>query len=96
MAKRYFEGAQHATRYALTRPTYPPELMKKIIGFLGMKYKGVYDYAADVGCGSGQSTQLLSPYFQKVYGYDVSGNQIKEANAKNQISNIEYQVAPET
>jgi hypothetical protein len=37
MAKRFFEGAQHATRYALTRPTYPPELMKKIIGFLGMK-----------------------------------------------------------
>jgi hypothetical protein len=37
MSKRFFEGAQHATRYALTRPTYPPELMQKIIAFLGIK-----------------------------------------------------------
>ena len=28
----------------------------------------MYDYAVDIGCGSGQSTELLSPYFQKVYG----------------------------
>ena len=40
MSKRFFEGAQHATRYALTRPTYPPELMQKIIGFLGAKVLG--------------------------------------------------------
>ncbi|CAF3703388.1 unnamed protein product [Rotaria sp. Silwood1] len=93
MSKRFFEGAQHAARYAITRPTYPPELMEKIINFLAMKYKGVYDYAVDIGCGSGQSTELLSPYFQKVYGYDVSENQIKEAKTKNKISNIEYQVS---
>jgi hypothetical protein len=37
MSKRFFEGAQHAARYALTRPTYPPELMKKIIDFLAIK-----------------------------------------------------------
>ena len=37
MSKRFFEGAQHAARYALTRPSYPPELMQKIIGFLGIK-----------------------------------------------------------
>lgn len=37
MSKRFFEGAQHAARYALTRPSYPPELMQNIIGFLSMK-----------------------------------------------------------
>jgi hypothetical protein len=37
MSKRFFEGAQHAARYALTRPSYPPELMQKIITFLSMK-----------------------------------------------------------
>ncbi|UJR08256.1 hypothetical protein I4U23_012529 [Adineta vaga] len=92
MSKRFFEGAQHAARYAATRPSYPPVLMKKIIDFLSKKYKGVYDSAADIGCGSGQSTELLSPYFKKVYGYDVSENQIKEAKAKNKLSNIEYKV----
>ncbi|CAF1381120.1 unnamed protein product, partial [Adineta steineri] len=93
MSKRFFEGAQHAARYAVTRPTYPPELMTKIINFLSMKYKNVFDYAADIGCGSGQSTELLSPYFQKVYGYDVSENQLKEAKKKNKLSNIEYKVS---
>lgn len=37
MAKRFFEGAQHAARYALNRPTYPPQIMEKIINFLGEK-----------------------------------------------------------
>lgn len=37
MSKRFFEGAQHAARYALTRPTYPKELIEKIIEFLGKK-----------------------------------------------------------
>lgn len=37
MSKRFFEGAEHAARYALTRPSYPPELMQKIINFLAMK-----------------------------------------------------------
>ncbi|CAM4794771.1 unnamed protein product [Rotaria magnacalcarata] len=93
MSKRFFEGAQHAARYALNRPTYPSELRKKIMDFLGTKYKGKYDYAVDIGCGSGQSTELLSPYFEKVYGYDVSENQIKEARTRNTISNIEYKVS---
>ena len=37
MSKRFFEGAQHAVRYAATRPSYPPELMQRIIGFLALK-----------------------------------------------------------
>lgn len=37
MSKRFFEGAQQAARYALTRPTYPKELMEKIINFLTLR-----------------------------------------------------------
>jgi len=37
MSKRFFEEAQHVARYAMTRPTYPPELMQNIIKFLSMK-----------------------------------------------------------
>ncbi|CAF0991487.1 unnamed protein product [Adineta ricciae] len=89
MSKRFFEGAQHAARYAATRPSYPPVLMKKIVDFLSIKYKGTFDYAADVGCGSGQigDNDIL------LLGYDVSENQIREARAKNKILNIEYKVS---
>jgi trans-aconitate methyltransferase len=70
------------------------------------QYRGVYDRAADIGCGSGQSTQLLATYFQRVYGkwpldeicnetiidigYDISANQINEARQKSTKSNVEY------
>lgn len=37
------------------------------------------DLAVDVGCGSGQSTVVLQPFFKKVFGLDVSSNQIKAA-----------------
>jgi hypothetical protein len=37
MSKRFFEDAQHAARYAATRPRYPSELMTKIIDFLRSK-----------------------------------------------------------
>jgi hypothetical protein len=37
MSKRFFEEAQHVARYAMTRPSYPPELMQNIIKFLSMK-----------------------------------------------------------
>ena len=49
MSKRFFEGAQHAARYALTRPTYPPELMKKIIDFLAMRVK-LFGFGMNMKC----------------------------------------------
>lgn len=48
------------------------------------------DFAADIGCGSGQSTELLAEHFQQVYGFDISENQIKEAQAKYSASNVEF------
>ncbi|CAF1425320.1 unnamed protein product [Didymodactylos carnosus] len=90
MAKRFFENASHVVQYAAYRPTYSQALIEKIMNYLSLKYKGDYDIAIDIGCGSGQSTKLLSPYFQQVYGYDVSKNQIKQANEKNTNSNVKY------
>jgi len=33
----------------------------------------------DVGCGSGQSSTFLAPYFRRVIGTDVSQAQVNEA-----------------
>ena len=44
--------------------------------------------ALDVGCGSGQVTDMLSPYFTNVIGIDISEAQIEEANRTNRTSNV--------
>ena len=36
----------------------------------------------DLGCGSGQSTQLFFPHFQRILAIDPSANQIAEAKSK--------------
>ncbi len=50
----------------------------------------------DVGCGSGQATELLSPHFDKVLGVDVSATQAEAAEArigKLPRGNVAYRVA---
>lgn len=46
--------------------------------------------AVDIGCGTGQSTTILAPYFEKVTGYDVSESQIDCARNERPGLNIEY------
>ncbi|CAN8006600.1 unnamed protein product, partial [Ixodes hexagonus] len=49
--------------------------------------------AVDVGCGSGQSSRVLSPYFHLVRAYDLSEAQIAEAKANNRMANLAFSVA---
>ncbi|GFU08321.1 methyltransferase DDB_G0268948 [Trichonephila clavipes] len=53
-----------------------------------------FDQAVDVGCGTGQSTLALAPYFQSVLGCDVSKSQILEANFSRKPTNVQYRVSP--
>ena len=51
------------------------------------------DLAVDVGCGSGQSTNLLAPLFKRVVGLDVSESQIRVAEAQKSADlcpNVEF------
>ena len=90
MAKRLLENLQHALKYAIFRPCPPQELIREII----QKTNG-NQLALDIGCGTGQCTRLLAPYFDKVIGIDVSESQIEAANHKiEQILNLEYRVGP--
>ncbi|CAF1115331.1 unnamed protein product [Adineta steineri] len=94
MSKRFFETAAHSDFYSQCRPTYPVEMMNKIINYLSLKYTiNDNDLAIDIGCGTGQSTVLLAPYFQRIIGYDVSEQQINKANETNTHSNINYKVS---
>lgn len=46
--------------------------------------------AVDVGCGSGQGTVLLAPYFTQVLGLDVSPAQLEMALANGSPPNVMY------
>lgn len=46
--------------------------------------------AVDLGCGTGQITRILAPYFQEVVGIDVSKAQLETARAVPGYSNISY------
>jgi len=84
----------HAALYAKYRPVPPPALIQRIVSFLKERYDGPLDMAYDVGCGSGQSTQFLAPYFKNLVGTDISPEMITQAQGKASHDNITYKVCP--
>ena len=46
--------------------------------------------AVDIGCGTGQSTRPLAPYFEKVLGFDISEAQLENARKEETPDNVEY------
>lgn len=77
---------QGGRAYARFRPEYPRELAAYLASAAPDNR-----LAVDVGCGNGQLTQLLAPYFDRVIGLDPSADQIANAvpNAR-----IHYECAP--
>ncbi|XP_054480167.1 putative methyltransferase DDB_G0268948 [Anoplopoma fimbria] len=53
-----------------------------------------FNLAVDVGCGSGQGTNLLAPYFAKVVGTDVSPAQLEMAVTNKNPPNVSYRECP--
>jgi len=84
MAKDLFSN--QSDLYAKYRPSYPRELFEYIVSFVKAK-----DVAWDCATGNGQAATVLSNYFKKVIGTDISAAQIEKAVKKN---NIEYLVCP--
>ena len=87
MAKRYFENHEHSIQYANYRPSPPQPLIEHILSKTKCR-----NLAMDIGCGTGQSTKLLAPYFKKIVGLDVSESQICVAKQSNTDSNLEFRV----
>ncbi|XP_013389805.1 putative methyltransferase DDB_G0268948 [Lingula anatina] len=90
MAFRLFEGAEHSSVYAKFRSVWTADITDRVLTYLQERHPAPYDHAIDVGCGSGQFTQLLAPHFKQVTGIDISSNQISEAIKGNQRKNITY------
>ncbi|XP_072902752.1 putative methyltransferase DDB_G0268948 isoform X1 [Hemitrygon akajei] len=90
MATRFFEGKEHAALYQKYRPCAPTETNSLILKYLEKKKGKPFSLAVDVGCGSGQSSRGLAPFFDTVVGVDVSEAQIEEAKKTCGLDNVSY------
>ncbi|KAL7369569.1 hypothetical protein ABVT39_002192 [Epinephelus coioides] len=89
MAVCLFEGKDHAAAYLQYRVA-PLELISRIMGYMEKKTTNQFNLAVDVGCGSGQGTVLLAPYFTSVVGTDISPAQLEMAKAQSNPRNVSY------
>uniref|UniRef100_A0A8D0DLW3 Methyltransferase type 11 domain-containing protein n=1 Tax=Salvator merianae TaxID=96440 RepID=A0A8D0DLW3_SALMN len=93
MAARLFEKKEHAAIYKKYRFSAQENLQKVIFAYLDKKLNS-FRLAVDVGCGSGQSTQLLAGRFEKVVGTDVSEAQIEEAKQAGHPPHVSFLACP--
>lgn len=83
MNKDYFSG--HSKLYATFRPSYPEALYEFLF-----KQLHSFDAAWDCGTGNGQVAKILASKFKKVYGTDISAQQLENAF---RADNIFYSIA---
>ncbi|XP_017276111.1 putative methyltransferase DDB_G0268948 isoform X2 [Kryptolebias marmoratus] len=92
MAHRLFEGKEHAASYWKYRICPSDHLMQQVLDFLQKQKGDPFELAVDVGCGSGQGTQLLAKHFAAVVGTDVSPAQIEVALQHAKEPNVTYRL----
>ncbi|KAK4319005.1 hypothetical protein Pmani_010090 [Petrolisthes manimaculis] len=79
--------------YSKFRPRPPTSLTPRIVSYLKEKYDGPLTAATDVGCGSGQTTHILTSHFKHVTGLDISQAQINQANTLNDNPHVSFKVS---
>ena len=91
---RFYQSSEIAEYYIKYRPSYTKEVAQRVISFYYNDQPILSDQKlnlmVDVGCGSGQSTNIFQPYFDKILGIDTSLEQLKQAKLQNKFNNIEY------
>ncbi|KAJ1132092.1 hypothetical protein NDU88_010422 [Pleurodeles waltl] len=90
MAFRFFETEERVSIYKKHMILAPKEVYVVIMSYLEEKKGRPFDLAVDVGCGSGQSTNVLAAHFQKVVGIDISEAQIQESKRVGSPPNVSY------
>uniref|UniRef100_A0A1B6JSL7 Methyltransferase type 11 domain-containing protein n=1 Tax=Homalodisca liturata TaxID=320908 RepID=A0A1B6JSL7_9HEMI len=90
----YIRNPLQAVSYSRFRPLPPQDLIEKTVSFLkeGIDTDYPLKQALDVGCGSGQSTEILSPYFEEVIGLDNSEEQLLHAKGRTKCQNVSYRL----
>ncbi|CAK8694822.1 putative methyltransferase DDB_G0268948 [Clavelina lepadiformis] len=92
-----YKQSNVAKAYLKYRPVYSNDVAQTIMTYL-QRHNGnnslssTYDLMVDVGCGSGQATNIFPSYFKKIVGVDASENQIKCATEQNKFDHIQYVV----
>ncbi|GKZ25173.1 hypothetical protein AbraIFM66951_001131 [Aspergillus brasiliensis] len=85
-----------ATQYAANRSSYPAALYDLVIRFHA-ESNGHFNTLLDVGCGPGNATRDLAPYFERVVGIDPGLEMIQTAQRLGGVtgsdSPIDFQVA---
>ncbi len=84
-ASDLFKGT--ANYYAKYRIPYPKEFIEMIAQFYSIDGKGTL---LDLGCGTGQLTIPLSPYFNNCIGIDTSTEMLQVAEEQNTENNIQW------
>lgn len=88
-------ATNQAVNYAATRRGYPPALINYIVDH-HRATGGETKLLLDVGCGPGNSTQDLAPYFDQAFGADPGEGMIKAAKELGGVSgagdSIKYQL----
>ena len=75
--------SEESQTYQSARPRYSQQLITAILEHVPAR-----QWAWDVGCGSGQFTQLVAAYFERVLATDLSVKQLEQAQA---LHNVQYQ-----
>ncbi|KAJ4077414.1 hypothetical protein NW756_012274 [Fusarium oxysporum] len=80
--------------YATGRPGYSPELFEIILSH-HTSTGGRLDTVLDVGCGTGQATRDLAPFFKNTIGIDPSEGMITSAREtiKSSALSIRFDVS---
>ena len=92
---KYYENKKLAEHYVKYRPKLNVEVAECLMSFykthqLGDNSGNLPRIMVDVGCGSGQSTNIFHSYFDEIIGIDVSKEQLNQARKQNMYKNIQY------
>ncbi|GLB40838.1 putative methyltransferase domain containing protein [Lyophyllum shimeji] len=85
----FAKKAFNASAYSSFRPTYPKKLFKEIFDY-HRAGNGLWDVAADLGCGTGQATTELKGHFATVIGIDPSQPMIDAAQKKHKYGGLAF------
>uniref|UniRef100_A0A3Q4AR70 Methyltransferase type 11 domain-containing protein n=1 Tax=Mola mola TaxID=94237 RepID=A0A3Q4AR70_MOLML len=92
MAYRAFEGKNVSSIYHKFRFVPPDEMKNIIVEYLDQMKGPPHVLAVDLGCGTGQNSRLLAPFFEEVVGMDISETQLNEARVVPGYPNITYRM----
>ncbi|RDL38876.1 S-adenosyl-L-methionine-dependent methyltransferase [Venustampulla echinocandica] len=87
----FAKASFNAASYATFRPTYPPQLYKKVLSY----HRGPSSLLLDLGCGHGLISREFAPFFTRVLGTDPSPSMVEQAKSSTPSSllNISFRQA---